>query len=95
MPDKEYYNLKGTVQLIGDAVHIPRNGIPDLHKRVLTITTADGQTLFPEIRNGNLNQLDTQKIMEGTNVEIKFLFQGSEKNGKRYNNIYIHEITRI
>jgi hypothetical protein len=93
--EKTYFNLKGTVQLIGEEVHIPRKGIPDLYKRVLTVETADGQVVFPEIRNGKLRMLANEKIMEGSIVNIEFLFQGSEKGGKRYNNVYINSISRV
>jgi hypothetical protein len=93
--DKNYFNLKGTVHMIGDLVHIERDGIPDLYKKVLTIETPDGQVLFPELRNGKLKMLDTENITQGSTVEIKYLFQGSEKNNKRYNNIYIYSIKII
>jgi len=93
--EKSYFNLNGTVHLIGELVHIERNGIPDLFKKVLTVETPDGQLLFPEIRNSKLKMLDEQGIKQGSTVEINFLFQGSEKNGKRYNNIYIHNIKTI
>lgn len=92
---KSYFNLKGTVHLVGDLVHIERNGIPDLYKRVLTVETPDGQILYPELRNGKLKMLESENIKQGSTVEIQFLFQGSEKNGKRYNNIYIHLIKSI
>jgi hypothetical protein len=93
--EKNYFNLKGTVHLIGELVHIKREGIPDLYKKVLTIETPDGQVLFPELRNGKLKILETENITQGSTVDIQYLFQGSEKNGKRYNNIYIFSIKAI
>ena len=93
--EKNYFDLKGTVHVIGELVHIKREGIPDLYKKVLTVETPDGQVLFPELRNGKLKVLETEKITQGSTVEIKYLFQGSEKNGKRYNNIYIFSIKAI
>lgn len=93
--EKSYFNLKGTVHLVGEPIHIKRDGIPDLHKRVLTVETPDGQILFPELRNGKLKMLETEGIKQGSTVEIQYLFQGSEKNGKRYNNIYIYSIKSI
>ena len=93
--EKSYFNLKGTVHLIGDLIHIERNGIPDLKKKVLTVETPDGQILYPEIRNGKLKMLESENIKQGSTVEIEYLFQGSEKNGKRYNNIYIYSIKTI
>lgn len=93
--DKIYFSAKGTVQMIGDLVEIKREGIPDMRKKVLTLETPDGQILFPELRNAKLEMLDSENIEIGSAVEIYFLFQGSEKNGKRYNNIYIHSIKSI
>jgi hypothetical protein len=92
---KNYFKLKGTVHLIGELVHIKREGIPDLHKKVLTVETPDGQVLFPEVRNGKLKMLEAEGIAQGSTVEIEYLFQGSEKNGKRYNNIYVFSIKKI
>lgn len=93
--EKNYLDIKGTVHLIGELVHIKREGIPDLYKKVLTVETPDGQVLYPELRNGKLKMLETENITQGATVEIKYLFQGSEKNGKRYNNIYIFSIKAI
>lgn len=93
--EKSYFNLKGTVQEVGELVHIERVGIPTLHKRVLTVETPDGQILYPELRNNKLKLIEAGNIQEGSTVEIEYLFQGSEKNGKRYNNIYIYSIKNI
>ena len=93
--EKSYFSLKGTVHVVGDLVHIKREGIPDLYKRVLTVETPDGQVLFPELRNGKLKLIEAELIKQGSLVEIQFLFQGSEKSGKRYNNIYIYSIKKI
>ena len=93
--EKSYFNLKGTVHVVGELVHIKREGIPDLYKRVLTMETPDGQILYPELRNGKLKMIEAEGIKQGSTVEIQYLFQGSEKNGKRYNNIYIYSIKNI
>ena len=39
--------------------------------------------------------LEAEGIQQGSTVAIEFLFQGSEKNNKRYNNIYIYSIKKI
>tara|TARA_R110000803_G_scaffold52425_1_gene107942 strand:+ start:1830 stop:2129 length:300 start_codon:yes stop_codon:yes gene_type:complete len=93
--EKSYFNLKGTVHAVGELVHIKRDDIPDLYKKVLTVETPDGQVLYPELRNGKLKMLEAENITQGSTVEIQFLFQGSEKNNKRYNNIYIYSIKSI
>ena len=86
---KNYLKITGTLNFIGDLVHIPRKG-NDLYKRVLTITTPDNQKLFPELRNNRLSLIDDLSV--GDYVEIEFSFEGSEKNDKRYNNIFIFNI---
>lgn len=90
---KEYLKIKGVITEIGELVHIQREGIPDLYKKVLTIETIDEQILYPEVRNAKLKLLEN--MYENSTVEIEFSFEGSEKNGKRYNNIYINNITKL
>ena len=90
---KEYLKIKGVITEIGELVHIQREGIPDLYKKVLTLETIDEQVLYPEVRNAKLKLLDN--MYENSTVEIEFSFEGSEKNGKRYNNIYINNITKL
>lgn len=85
--------IQGTVTRIGDLERIQRSTKPDLHKRVLTFVSEDGQMLFPEIRNRKLDLL--QGIKEGDKVVLNFIFQGSEKNGKRYNNVYACDIAKL
>ena len=90
---KEYLKIKGVITEIGELVHIQREGIPDLYKKVLTIETIDEQVLYPEVRNAKLKLLEN--MYENSTVEIEFSFEGSEKNGKRYNNIYINNIPKL
>jgi len=90
---KDYLKIKGVITEIGELVHIQREGIPDLYKRVLTLETNDEQVLYPEVRNVKLKMLDN--LYENSVVEIEFSFEGSEKNGKRYNNIYVNNITKL
>lgn len=93
--NKNYFKLEGKVCEVGELVHIQRKGIPDLYKRVLTIETADGQKLYPELRNQKLKLLDKEQIDVHSLISIEYSFEGSEKNGKRYNNIYINSIKTI
>lgn len=90
---KDYLKIKGLITEIGELVHIKREGIPDLYKRVLIVETSDEQVLYPEVRNSKLKLLDN--IEEGAVVEIEFSFEGSEKNDKRYNNIYVNNLIRL
>ena len=88
-----YYN--GTVLEIDDLLHIERNGIPDLFKRVLVFRTDDGQEFYPELRNQRLKMLEREQITEGSKVVLGITLEGSQKNGKRYNNIYINSIKKV
>jgi hypothetical protein len=90
---KDFLTIKGVITEIGELVHISRQGIPDLYKKVLTVETIDGQILYPEVRNGKLKLLDD--VYENSTVKIEFSFEGSEKNGKRYNNIYVNDLTKL
>ena len=90
---KEYLKIKGVITEIGELVHIQREGIPDLYKKILTIETIDEQVLYPEVRNAKLKLLEN--MYENSIVEIEFSFEGSEKNGKRYNNIYVNNIIKL
>ncbi len=90
---KDYSKKKGVVTEIGELIHIQREGIPDLYKKVLTVETSDGQVFYPEVRNGKMKLLDD--IYENSVVEIEYSFEGSEKNGKRYNNIYVNNIVKL
>lgn len=90
--DKNYFVIEGKVMHISDLIHIDRKGVPDLYKKMLTITTSDKQTFFPEIRNKNLKMMNNIQVNDI--VEITFAFQGTQKHGKSYNNIYIHNIIK-
>lgn len=91
--EKEIFRLAGTVEEISDVIQIRRLEKPDLFKKVLTIKSLEsGQILYPEVRNTGLKVLETEGIEIGSLVEITFIFQGTEKDGKKYNNILIQTI---
>lgn len=90
-----YFNVTGTITEIGELLHIQRINLPDLYKRVYTLETADGQRLFPEIRNVKLKLLDKNQIQEGDLVRVEFSFEGSQRGDKRYNNIYTNNIEKV
>lgn len=92
---KEIFILRGTITFIGPILHIPRENVPDIYKRVLTIELSDGQILFPELRNQRVRLLDQEQLKAGNFVELGYTFEGSQKNGKRYNNIYINSIKKF
>ena len=84
--------LQGTVTEIGDMVQIRRTTKPDIYKKVLAVETLDNQKVYMEIRNTGIKELEREGIDEGSLVEIEYLFEGSEKDGKKYNNVVIKNI---
>jgi len=82
------FKLTAIVEEISEMVQIRRVGKPDLYKRVLTLKTDDYQVLYPEIRNTGLKIIEREGIEINSLVEITFTFQGTEKDGKKYNNIF-------
>lgn len=87
--------MTGTVTYIGRELNIIREGIPNLQKRMITLEEDDGQKSYLEIRGKFLSLIEKQKIETGTRVHINYIFQGSEKSGKKYNNILINNIKRL
>ena len=85
---------KAEVKDIGPLIQIKRSLKPDLFKRVLTLDV-EGGIFFPEIRNNNIKVIEREGIEAGSFVEVEFSFQGTVKDGKRYNNILIESIKVI
>ena len=84
--------LQGTVTEIGDMVQIRRTTKPDIYKKILAVETMDNQKVYMEIRNTGIKELEREGVEEGSLVEIEYLFEGSEKDGKKYNNVVIKNI---
>ena len=93
--EKVNFELSGIVTRISKLEQIRRTVKPDLYKKVLSIETLDGQTLFVEIRNNNLKMLEREGVEESSLVKITYTFQGTEKGDKVYNNIVVSSITKI
>ena len=88
--EKQYNTIAGEITAIGELIHIPRKKGKDLYKRVITIVTPDKQKLFPEVRNNKLKLLEGVEV--GDYATLKYSFEGSEKNGKIYNNIFAFDL---
>lgn len=98
MKKRSYFQLSGKIIHIGEFQNIPRRatlGVPDINKRVITIETEDKQRLYPELRNTKLKLIEDKGLEVGMKVQIEYSFEGSEKDGKRYNNLYLNNITPI
>jgi len=92
MEEQKELVLEGFVEEIGPIVQIRRTTKPDLLKKTLTILTEDGQKVFMEIRNTSIKELQREGIELHSLVRVNFIFEGSEKDDKKYNNILIRKI---
>lgn len=67
----------------------------DKYKATVTIVTEDQQTLFLEAREKTLTKINTLGIVKGDEVTIGIVFLGSEKDGRKYNNIFLNKINYL
>jgi hypothetical protein len=64
-------------------------------RAIVTITTEDEQKAFFEVRDAVIARIDKLGLRTGDQVEIGFVFIGSEKNGRVYNNLFINQIDYV
>lgn len=86
---------KRTVEIIdiGELQIFRRENKPDFSKVMVDVKTSDGQKIYCEVRNSHIPTLNPLKI--GDIVEIEYIFAGSEKNDKKYNNVFIVDIKKV
>lgn len=84
------FKLTGNILFIGEIETYERQGREPLSKRMIALEVGNGQKLFAEIRPSNFEV--SQYLRAGQRVKVSYVFAGSEKNGKQYNNIIITEI---
>lgn len=87
---KIYIKQVGNITSIQNSFKVDRGNKPELIKKNFTFTSLDGQICYPEIRNQKIAMLDI--IKEGDMVTVELYLQGSEKNGKKYNNVICNSI---
>lgn len=95
MDEEKVFNLCGFITDIGEIQQIRRTTKPDILKRTVSVVTEDNQKVFMEIRNASIKELQREGVENNSYVNIDFVFEGSEKNGKKYNNIIIRNIELI
>ena len=71
---------------------IPVEGKAPKKRAVVTIVTEDEQKAFFEVREAVISRIEKMGIRPGDQIEIGFVFIGSEKNGRTYNNLFINQI---
>ena len=67
-------------------------GKPVKRRSVVKITTEDGQMVFFEIRDAVISRIEKLGIQPGDTIKVGFVFIGSEKNNRVYNNLFINHI---
>lgn len=90
MAYKENINLMCKVEHIGEIQRFNRTNKAAFFKRMIDLSTHDGQLLYCEVRKMQL----LESIRIGDIIEIGISFAGSNKNGKKYNNIFINELKK-
>jgi hypothetical protein len=87
---KENIPLVCQIKEIGEEQTFNRVKKAPFKKRMISLETSDGQRLFCELRKMEL----LENIEVGNVVNIEISFAGSEKNGKKYNNIFINKMSK-
>lgn len=88
--NKTNISLTCLILEIGEEQKFNRTNKKPFSKRMVSLQTSDGQKLFAEVRKMYL--LDG--IHENDIVDVKISFAGSEKNNKKYNNIFINGLKK-
>lgn len=87
---KENITLICKVEHLGEIQRFNRPGKAAFFKRMVDLSTYDGQILYCEVRKMQL--LDS--VRPNDIVEVGISFAGSNKSGKKYNNIFINELIK-
>lgn len=83
------------VETVGNLQEVKKLTGKSIYKKPITIVFADGRTMYPELRNKNIQLFDIAGIVEGDDVMLDIMFEGSEKKGIRYNNVNIVKAKKI
>ena len=70
-------------------------GKPTRKRAIVTITTEDEQKDFFEVRDAMIARIEKLGVRKGDEVNIGFVFIGSEKHGRIYNNLFINQIDYV
>jgi DNA helicase TIP49 (TBP-interacting protein) len=70
-------------------------GKPTRKRAIVTATTEDEQKAFFEVRDAMIARIEKLGVRKGDEVNIGFVFIGSEKHGRIYNNLFINQIDYV
>ena len=85
--------INGYITYISPEIEVRNVGRPMYLKKMVTVVGNDGQKFFGEIRKNKLALLEIVNI--GRELKIGYLFEGSERDDKKYNNIYIDILENV
>lgn len=95
MSKKKLTMFIGYFQSMSKPELITIEGRPTKKRAIVAIITEDEQKAFFEVRDAMIARIEKLGIRKGDEVQIGFVFIGSEKNGKIYNNLFINEIDYV
>lgn len=90
---KQMTLLSGVLTGMTTPLEVVKENGSKMTRSVLTIETADGQKGFFEARATTIERIGRLKIGIGDDVQIGYVFIGSEKNDKMYNNLFVNFIS--
>lgn len=93
MEKRKINYINGYITYISPEIEVRNVGRPMYLKKMVTVVSNDGQKFFGEIRKNKLTLLETVNI--GRELKIGYLFEGSERDNKKYNNIYIDTLENV
>ena len=70
-------------------------GKPTKKRAIVTVSTEDEQKAFFEVRDAIIARIEKLGIRKGDEINIGFVFIGSEKQGRTYNNLFINQIDYV
>lgn len=92
---KKLTMFTGYFQSMSKPELIIAEGRPTKKRAIVSIITEDDQKAFFEVRDAIIARVEKLGIRKGDEVQIGFVFIGSEKNGRIYNNLFINEIDYV
>lgn len=95
MSKKKLTTFTGYFQAMSKPELITLEGKPTKKRAIVTIVTEDEQKAFFEVRDAIIARIEKLGIRKGDEIQIGFVFIGSEKNNRTYNNLFINEIDYV
>jgi hypothetical protein len=92
---KKMTQLTGYFQGMTKPELISVDGKPTKKRSLVTIFTEDEQRAYFEVRDSVIARIEKLGLLKGDEVQVAFVFIGSEKNGRTYNNLFINEIDYV